>query len=107
MAQRGRGKDSVLRVATRNIDSERRFEVKELIYPSTYHAMKAGPCLVGVCKHDGECEKCEEYGTIRRYAALAKAAGESETISQPHRGARRNAETTEATDPTHSAVRKG
>ena len=40
-------------------------------------------------------------------AALAKAAGESETISQPHRGARRNAETTEATDPPHSAVRKG
>ena len=40
-------------------------------------------------------------------AALAKAAGESETISQPDRGARRNAETTEATDPTHSAVRKG
>ena len=44
-------------------------EVKELIYPSTYHAMKAGPCRVGVCKHDGECGKCEEYGTIRRYAA--------------------------------------
>ena len=40
-------------------------------------------------------------------AALAKAAGESETISQPDRGARRNAETTEAIDPTHSAVRKG
>ena len=40
-------------------------------------------------------------------AALAKAAGESETISQPDRGARRNAETTEATDSTHSAVRKG
>ena len=40
-------------------------------------------------------------------AALAKAAGESETISQPYRGARRNAETTEATDPPHSAVRKG
>ena len=40
-------------------------------------------------------------------AALAKGAGESETISQPHRGARRNAETTEATDSTHSAVRKG
>ena len=40
-------------------------------------------------------------------AALAKAAGESETISQPDRGARRNAETTEAKDPTHSAVRKG
>ena len=31
----------------------------------------------------------------------------TETISQPDRGARRNAETTEAKDPTHSAVRKG
>ena len=31
----------------------------------------------------------------------------TETISQPDRGARRNAETTEAIDPTHSAVRKG
>ena len=40
-------------------------------------------------------------------AALAKAAGESETISQPDRGARSKAETTEAKDPTHSAVRKG
>lgn len=30
-----------------------------------------------------------------------------EIISKPDRGARRNAETTEATDPTHSAVRKG
>lgn len=29
------------------------------------------------------------------------------TISQPDRGARRNAENTEAKDPTHSAVRKG
>ena len=28
-------------------------------------------------------------------------------ISQPHRGARRMAETTEATDQTHGAVRKG
>lgn len=28
-------------------------------------------------------------------------------ISQPHRGARRIAETTEATDPPHGAVRKG
>ena len=134
--------------------------MKELIYPSTYHAMKAGPCRVGVCKHNGECGKCEEYGTIRRYAArdtdriqrlraivkdlsdekrisdavikslrdkklemageiaakdeeiaglraLVKAAGQSETISQPDRGARSKAETTEAKDPTHSAVRKG
>lgn len=29
------------------------------------------------------------------------------TISQPHRGARRIAETTEAKDPPHGAVRKG
>ena len=54
MAQGGRRKDGVLRVATRKIDSERRFEVKELIYPSTYHAMKAGPCRIGVCKRNGE-----------------------------------------------------
>ena len=43
--------------------------MKELTYPSAYHAMKAGPCRVGVCKHDGECELCEEYGLLRRYAA--------------------------------------
>ena len=43
--------------------------MKALIYPSTYHAMKAGPCRVGVCKHDGECELCKEYGLLRRYAA--------------------------------------
>ena len=113
--------------------------MKELIYPSTYHAMKAGPCRVGVCKHEGECGKCDEYGTLRRYAArdadrihelralvkeladelskfhaweearalVAKASEVMETISQPDRGARRNAETTEAKDPPHSAVRKG
>ena len=43
--------------------------MKELIYPSTYHAMKAGPCGVGVCKYDGKCGLCKEYGTLRRYAA--------------------------------------
>ena len=43
--------------------------MKELTYPSTYHAMKAGPCGVGVCKYDGKCWLCEEYGTLRRYAA--------------------------------------
>ena len=43
--------------------------MKELIYPSAYHAMKAGPCRVGVCEHDGKCGKCKEYGTLRRYAA--------------------------------------
>ena len=31
--------------------------------------MKAGPCRVGVCKHEGKCWLCEEYGIIRRYAA--------------------------------------
>ena len=41
----------------------------DLFYPSTYHAMKAGPCRVGVCKHEGECGKCKEYGVLRRYAA--------------------------------------
>lgn len=119
--------------------SERRSEVKELIYHSTYHAMKAGPCRVGVCKHDGKCWLCEEYGLLRSYAArdtdrihelralvgemadelskfhaweetralVAKAREVIGTISQPDRGARSNAETTEAIDPTHSAVRKG
>lgn len=43
--------------------------MKDLFYPSTYHAMKAGPCRVGVCKHEGECGKCKEYGALRRYAA--------------------------------------
>ena len=43
--------------------------MKGLTYPSTYHAMKAGPCRVGVCKHEGKCGKCDEYGTLRRYAA--------------------------------------
>ena len=43
--------------------------MKELFYPSTYHAMKAGPCRVGVCKHEGKCWMCKEYGTLRSYAA--------------------------------------
>ena len=43
--------------------------MKGLTYPSTYHAMKAGPCRVGVCKHYGECCLCKEYGLLRRYAA--------------------------------------
>ena len=43
--------------------------MKDLVYPSTYHAMKAGPCRIGVCKHEGKCWLCEEYGIIRRYAA--------------------------------------
>ena len=59
---------------------------------------------------DRECIPCGENACElldAAHNALAKAAVESETISQPHRGARRNAETTEAKDPTHSAVRKG
>ena len=43
--------------------------MKDLFYSSTYDAMKAGPCRVGVCKHEGKCGLCEEYGTLRRYAA--------------------------------------
>lgn len=31
--------------------------------------MKAGPCQVGACKHEGVCGKCKEYGELRRYAA--------------------------------------
>ena len=42
--------------------------MKDLVYPSTYHAMNAGPCRVGVCKHDGECGRCKEYGELLRYA---------------------------------------
>ena len=113
--------------------------MKDLFYPSTYHAMKAGPCRVGVCKHEGMCVKCKKYGALRMYAArdtdriallralvkeladelskfhaweearalVAKAGEVMETISQPNRGARRIAETTEAKDPPHGAVRKG
>lgn len=44
-------------------------EMKDLIYPSAYHAMKSGPCRIGVCNHNGECEKCPEYGDIRCYVA--------------------------------------
>ena len=43
--------------------------MKGLTYPSTYHAMKAGPCRVGVCKSEGKCWLCKEYGIIRKYAA--------------------------------------
>lgn len=59
---------------------------------------------------DRECIPCGENACElldAAHNALAKAAGESETISQPDRGARSKAETTEATDSTHSAVRKG
>lgn len=45
------------------------FDMIDLFYPSTYHVMKAGPCRVGVCEHEGECGKCKEYGLLRRYAA--------------------------------------
>ena len=59
---------------------------------------------------DRECIPCGENACELLNAAhnsLAKAAGENETISQPDRGARRNAETTEAIDPPHVDVRKG
>lgn len=59
------------------------------------------------CKHI-----CDDCLTEREERAAEEEAEEeieevTETISQPDRGARRNAETMEATDPPHSAVRKG
>ena len=59
---------------------------------------------------DRECIPCGENACElldAAHNALAKAAGESETISEPDRGARSKAETTKAKDPPHSAVRKG
>lgn len=40
----------------------------KLIYPSTYHFLKASYCLVDVCKHNGDCDSCE-HGLLRMYAA--------------------------------------
>lgn len=37
-------------------------------YLSVYQLMKSGPCAYA-CRHDGECEKCPEYGDIRQQAA--------------------------------------
>jgi len=36
----------------------------ERTYPTTYLLMKSGPCAYA-CKHDGDCDKCKEYGDIR------------------------------------------
>ena len=55
----------------------------------------------------GFCEESEEDERAADEEAEEESEEVMETISQPDRGARRNAETTEATDPTHSAVRKG
>ena len=58
----------------------------------------------------GFCEESEESEEEER-AAEEEAEEEieevMEIISQPDRGARSKAETTEATDPPHSAMRKG
>ena len=58
----------------------------------------------------GFCEESEEPEEDER-AADEEAEEEieevTEIISQPHRGARRIAETTEAKDLPHGAVRKG
>ena len=40
----------------------------KLIYPSTYHFLKASCCHVDVCKHDGDCDGCE-HALLREYAA--------------------------------------
>ena len=58
----------------------------------------------------GECDICHQKKPctdLWHDWVPPKTESEMNTISQPDRGARRNAETTEATDPTHSAVRKG
>ena len=58
----------------------------------------------------GFCEESEEPEEEERDAdeeAEEESEEVTEIISQPHRGARRNAETTEATDPPHVDVRKG
>lgn len=85
----------------------------------------SGICIDGIraalarkaeCSRCANAWKCNEltgcYG-FREESEEPEEEGEeeseevTETISQPDRGARRNAETTEAKDPTHSAVRKG
>lgn len=58
----------------------------------------------------GECDICHQQKTcsdLWHDWVPPKTGSEMNTISKPHRGARSNAETTEAIDPTHSAVRKG
>ena len=58
----------------------------------------------------GFCEESEESEEEERDAeeeAEEESEEVTETISQPDRGARRNAETTEAKDPPHVDVRKG
>lgn len=58
----------------------------------------------------GECEICHEQKPctdLWHDWNQSKTGSEMITISQPHRGARRIAETTEAKDPPHGSVRKG
>lgn len=40
----------------------------KLSYNSTYNFLKNSCCLVGVCKHDGNCDGCE-HALLREYAA--------------------------------------
>ena len=58
----------------------------------------------------GECDICHQKKTcsdLWHDWNPPKTGSEMNTISQPNRGARRIAESTEAKDPPHSAVRKG
>lgn len=57
----------------------------------------------------GECDICHKQKpcTDLHHDWKPTKGSEMNTISQPYRGARSIAETTEAKDPTHSAVRKG
>lgn len=63
--------------------------------------------------HDEDGDLAALVESVRIYAAklelveMTKSEIKMETISQPHRGARRIAETPEAKDLPHGAVRKG
>ena len=63
--------------------------------------------------NDDDADLAALVESVRIYAAklelveMTKSEIKMETISQPHRGARRIAETPEAKDPPHGAMRKG
>lgn len=65
---------------------------------------KAAGVWVSAC---GICHQQKPCTDLWHDWVPPKIESEMNAISQPHRGARSNAETTEAIDPPHGAVRKG
>ena len=63
--------------------------------------------LTGCYGFSEESEEPEEDERDAEEEGEEESEEVTETISQPDRGARRNAETTEAQDPTRVDVRKG